>query len=274
MTNKIESNLKKMLDIIKSSQNICEMNKFLGHEFNILNEFSEMSKSFNKFEANKYEKNFKFCKISATEEEFVNKSEEIYGKKYLKTKSSINKNEENFKCNFKECHKSYKYRKKLKEHQKIHSGIKYSCVWPNCKYKTFLKYLLRRHALIHSEEKNFKCDFENCDKTFKQKFLLKLHEEIHSNEKKFICDWNQCDNKFKQRSGLYQHKNEVHFKIKKYECNYEGCHQRFSGKNNLTVHSRIHSGLKPFVCSNCDKRFYSISNLNQYVKKNIICNKV
>jgi hypothetical protein len=64
MTNKIESNLKKMFDIMKISQSICEMNKFLGHELNILNEFSEMSQSFNKFEVNNYEKNLKFCKIS------------------------------------------------------------------------------------------------------------------------------------------------------------------------------------------------------------------
>ncbi len=49
-----------------------------------------------------------------------------------------------------------------------------------------------RHALIHSENKNFKFDFENCEKLFKTKEQLKTHKLSHSKEKKFICDWNQC----------------------------------------------------------------------------------
>jgi hypothetical protein len=50
-------------------------------------------------------------------------------------------------------------------------------VWPKYKYKTYFGKNLKRHDLIHTEEKRFKYYFENFNKEFKRKYCLKLHKK-------------------------------------------------------------------------------------------------
>ncbi len=54
---------------------------------------------------------------------------------------------------------------------------------------------------------------------------------------------------------MKRHKSYVHLKEKKFSCN--ECHQTFNTKQKLILHSRIHSGEKPFVCNykECNKKF-------------------
>ncbi len=70
--------------------------------------------------------------------------------------------------------------------------------------------------------------------------------------------------KFKQKINLISHKNSVHLKIKEFECCYSGFHKRFSKRDHLNLHSRVHSGEKPFVSNykRCEKYF----KMNTYLK--------
>ncbi len=88
-------------------------------------------------------------------------------------------------------------------------------------------------------------------------------------------DWNQCFRKFKQNINLIEHKNGVHLKIKKFECSHNECYQRFSTNPDLKIHSRIHSGKKPFVRNRkrCDETFLQSFHLKDYIKIHLCIKK-
>jgi hypothetical protein len=67
--------------------------------------------------------------------------------RYLKVHTLIHSEEKNFKCDFKNCNKTFKQ-----------------------------KCCLKSHKLIHSNEKKFICDWNQCDKKFKQKSGLIQHK--------------------------------------------------------------------------------------------------
>ncbi len=61
-------------------------------------------------------------------------------KSLLKHHIVIQFDEKLYKCDHKDCNKSFKIKRDLKRQKFTHSGIKLKCVWPQCKYETiFLK---------------------------------------------------------------------------------------------------------------------------------------
>ena len=140
------------------------------------------------------------------------------------------------------------------------------CFWPKCQYKTSYESLLKRHQLIHTNEKSFECN--ECQKLFQHLSHLKVHQLVHSNERQFVCDWSECGKRFKTNTILNQHKLGVHLKEKRFKCDYNDCGKRFINRCHLIEHKYIHSGEKPFTCvhKNCGQRFRFKSYLKKHNK--------
>ncbi len=91
--------------------------------------------------------------------------------------------------------------KSVKAHMQYHKkkqSTSYTCHFCNKHFTTAIS--LKRHTLIHQNEKPFSCEI--CEKTFRQKVALKSHERVHSGQR-FECE--NCSKKFITKSLLNQH---------------------------------------------------------------------
>ncbi|CAG2103268.1 unnamed protein product, partial [Medioppia subpectinata] len=160
-----------------------------------------------------------------------------------------------FKCDFNNCNKLYKYKHHLDRHQNsTHFNKKYVCDFNEC-YKTFTenKSLIRHKNRVHLNERKFKCNEENCDKIFKSKQTLLRHKSCHLGEKTFHCYFKGCIESFKYRSQLSKHSNNVHNIDIPFVCGFSECDKVYKSKynlirHNLTVHSYLDKNNVYFQC--------------------------
>lgn len=189
-------------------------------------------------------------------------------RKDLKCHEFIHNNERTFKCE--SCDKAFKTSKNLNTHQKIvhndPSLWKYCCSY--CQKRFPMKSNYDAHIRRHENDKRHACDI--CNKTFVTKSEMRIHVRLHSNIREFKCE--HCSKEYKNKYGFQIHLAKMHgvgtvkipIRERKYACHI--CPSTFYDISKLNRHLCSHTGIKPFECSHCDKKFRDKWNLRQHLK--------
>ena len=107
---------------------------------------------------------------------------------------------------------------------------------------------LKKHSYYH-KACVYKCAF--CNKTFPFPLQKSFHERIHTNTTRHRCPRENCNSSFSRESDLKSHL-LLHDAqpIKCTHCEYANMDIR-----NVQQHSRVHSDVKQYKCTKCDKHF-------------------
>ncbi|KAF8449054.1 hypothetical protein L210DRAFT_2643774 [Boletus edulis BED1] len=144
------------------------------------------------------------------------------------------------------------------------------CKWKACT-QTFLSCdeLTNHIASVHigGGKAHYECFWEGCHRHgtngFSSKQKISRHIQSHTGHRPFQCQ--VCNQNFSEAATLQQHMRR-HTQEKPYVCDFPGCGKAFAITGALTIHKRIHNGLRPFKCKFCDKAFSESSNLSKHLR--------
>ncbi|XP_067647165.1 uncharacterized protein [Eurosta solidaginis] len=100
-----------------------------------------------------------------------------------------------------------------------------------------------------------------CNKEFRGNNDLRRHLLIHSDERPYKCE--QCGKCYRQAVNLRNHITAAHEGQRQFTC--PQCPKMFALKERLRLHMRLHSGEKPYACTMCEKRFARGGQLQQHI---------
>ncbi|XP_067321175.1 zinc finger protein 62 homolog [Anolis sagrei] len=157
------------------------------------------------------------------------------------------------------CKKSFEWASQLRRHLCVHSGnMPFQC--PDCEECFTLKSSLESHRMkAHTGNKPHACS--ECGKSFDYPSQLKKHQKTHAREK---SDPSANSEETSEESDTGKaggaDKQEA-----KYAC--DECGKSYNKVAKLKMHSRLHSGDKPYQCSECGERFMWHSGLYRHEMK-------
>ncbi|KAF2666360.1 hypothetical protein BT63DRAFT_56870 [Microthyrium microscopicum] len=89
------------------------------------------------------------------------------------------------------------------------------------------------------------------------------HEPRTKSRKKYFCSIDGCNKSFFQKTHLEIH-TRAHTGVKPFVCKEPSCGQRFSQLGNLKTHERRHTGERPYQCDICGKTFAQRGNVRAH----------
>ena len=116
----------------------------------------------------------------------------------------------------------------------------FSCEEPNCGYTTPERFLLSRHACVHSPAANarYPCDAPGCAYTTGVKSNLARHALQHAPMRPtYSCETPGCGRSFVEKASLAYHTKAVHSGEGRLTCEVEGCSFWARKKDTLALHS-------------------------------------
>lgn len=147
------------------------------------------------------------------------------------------------------CGAQFRQPIQLRMHEQSKCGTirSYSCT--ECDAKFISQNTLNAHAMIHTGIKSHLCNY--CGKSFLSRGQLQVHERCHTREKPFKCNVSVLCLFFVSNSILI---------VRTFDVT-QLCDKAFSHRESLVTHSSVHTGIKPYICSACDKLFSCVGNL-------------
>lgn len=195
----------------------------------------------------------------------------------------------NFICDV--CGRSARHAKDLIIHMRVHTKEKpFQCTY--CPSKFAQVSTLNAHTRLHTGERPHACHI--CGKRFISSSSMRIHIVSHSGEKKYQC--NICEKRLKSLCALKKHRICMHISEKPHACDKCGAtfsfskslanhmkskHSELSGTCeqcnrhfiNLGEHMMVHTGLRPFECQTCNKKFTTKRNLSLHSMRHLNASK-
>ncbi|KAM9783136.1 uncharacterized protein ACB057_015434 [Neosynchiropus ocellatus] len=135
----------------------------------------------------------------------------------------------------------------------------YHC--PLCHQQFQFKVSVNKHMMIHSQEGVFKC--AECNQTFPDPTSLRVHQRCHGALKPYECP--DCGMVFKHYSLMESHRRKHVDNTRSHLCNI--CGKSFKYGSLLHQHQYLHTGLKPFRCPECGKKFAFAQNMKAHCRQ-------
>uniref|UniRef100_A0A3B4A488 C2H2-type domain-containing protein n=1 Tax=Periophthalmus magnuspinnatus TaxID=409849 RepID=A0A3B4A488_9GOBI len=180
-------------------------------------------------------------------------------RRHLTWSQGCKKEQKNFQCA--ECSTVFLTVEKLRSHKCSYSDdILFHC--PICRQEFKHRPSMHRHILSHSHEK-FQCS--ECDQTFPNPTALGAHQfgAGHGVLKPYECP--DCGMVFKHYSVMEEHRLKHAESSCLYQC--KVCGKSFKYSSLLHQHQYLHTGRKPFCCSECGRTFAFAQNLKAHCRQ-------